>query len=938
MLISKPTAPIWSSDSEMPLDWNGPTNRPFVSFDSHHLALPVAEHFETVARRNPKKIALDDGASRLTYDAVSPLVRDLASRVAQDTSSGDLVGILLPTSVSFEIAVLACLLAGRPFAPLDLHYPRQWLADVIGQANMKAVIGRFDETTSEVIPSSVRRIDISTQLTGGDGSANTCFGTPLGPDDPAIVLFTSGSTGRPKGIVNSQRNLLRRVEQHVNAGHINEDDRFLPLSSACTVAGLRERLTALVTGATLHLVDVQRAGVRQILETIHQSRITIMYGLPALLRSLAQLDTGRAPADLRLVRVGGEAVLWSDVAQLRTWLPEECLIQLGYSSSEAPVMQWFVPRNFPQEGARVPIGYPLTGNAISILDEGGDPVAPGEAGELVVRSPYVALGHWREGNCAHEGFPEYTDTPPGRICHSGDLVRWRHDGLIDYVGRKDRQIKIQGQRVEPAELESALLRCQDVLDAAVLPRTFEGSLSIVAYVALRSDCSGCALTDLAKSLKATLPPPLQPARIFAIPAIPRLPAGKVDLHVLRTLDRERQREEFQAHSAPGDQTAVSADPPGTCKTAAEDTIYAIWLRLLGKQIIGRHEDFFDLGGDSLQALRLMFEVEKALGLQLPVTMIHQFPTVASLSLAIEQRVEPMFSPLVLVREGSSDTPFFIVHGGGGSVMELFPVGRAIGWSGPVYAIQAQGLDGKLSPNRLVAEMADCYLAAIRKIQPTGPYYLSGYSYGGLVAFEMGRRLHAEGEAVDFLALLDTATNSRQWPLRVWAGQTLQRLRHHALKLRQMPLRKTISHLGQMYGSFQMHLRWRLGHIDGNRSSYHPPGLPPALRKVRDAMTEAAAEYSPEFYPGTITLFRSSMLLPLNRDPYSIWKDRASLVEVARVPGNHRTMIEGENGANLATILTDYLAKAHRASSGGEVSPAVHATFSSEMSNWRIGVA
>ena len=194
--------------------------------------------------------------------------KDWRAQSQTGRNRGDLVGILLAASVDYPVAMLACLAAGRMFVPLDLHYPQKWISDVVEQSAMVAIVCRFDDSQSvALVPDNVRRIDVSATKSDSHGAALQ----PAGPDDPAFLLFTSGSTGRPKGIVNSQRNLLRRVAQYIGAAHINEKDRFLPLSSECTIAGLRERMTALLTGATLHLADVQRAGARAILSRLGES-------------------------------------------------------------------------------------------------------------------------------------------------------------------------------------------------------------------------------------------------------------------------------------------------------------------------------------------------------------------------------------------------------------------------------------------------------------------------------------------------------------------------------------------------------------------------------------------------------------------------------------------------------------------------------------------
>ena len=391
----------WLAQAHYPLDWHAPAVPGFVPFAAEGLGRPIIDLFAEQARRHPGRTAIDDGAACLTYDEALRHVTALTARIAVQTAPGDLVAGLLPASADFSLAMLACLAMGRVFVPLDLHYPKAWLADVMGDAGLKAVIARFGGEADALVPDGVARIDLS-GLAAGEASPQF---TPAGPDAPALVIFTSGSTGKPKGIVNSQRALLRRVEQYANAGHIGPDDRFMPLSSGCTIAGIRERLTALLTGATLYPMDVQRAGARRILARLEETGTTIIYAVPALLRTLVALAP-KGPSQLRIVRVGGDAVLWSDIDLLRGWLPAECRIELGYSSTEAPILQWFVPPDFPRDGSKIPIGYPLGGGELAILGDDGEPVPPGEEGELVVRSPYVALGHWRDGACDARAFPQ----------------------------------------------------------------------------------------------------------------------------------------------------------------------------------------------------------------------------------------------------------------------------------------------------------------------------------------------------------------------------------------------------------------------------------------------------------------------------------------------------------------------------------------------------
>jgi amino acid adenylation domain-containing protein len=893
----------WLDGSNYALDWNGPAGRDCVPWSDADLAMPIAARFHAVAAAHPDRVAVDDGTRRLTYREAQATVAALAARIASETAPGDLVGILLPASAEFPLVLLACLEAGRVFVPLDAHYPQAWLASVIADSGMAAIVGRFDDAESAALaPDGLHRIDLSQQAASASPSAPLAV---LGPDEPAFVLFTSGSTGKPKGIVNSQRALLRRVAQYVQAAHVNADDRFLPLSSECTIAGLRERLTALLSGATLHLIDVQRAGARQILARL--DGITMVYAVPALLRSLMQLGAGVAPSSLRVVRVGGDAVLWSDVEALRAWLPPDCRIELGYSSTEAPIMQWFVPPGFPQEGSRVPLGYPLAGNALAIVGDDGDAVAPGEAGELVVRSPYVALGRWLGGRCDGSDFPADPNDPSCRILRTGDLVRLRADGLVDLVGRKDRQIKIRGQRVEPGELEAALRRQQGVVDAAVQARRVGHGWWLIAYVVGAADPATLKL-----ALRDAVPAALQPQRIHPIEAVPRLASAKLDAAGLAALDEDWQRREAVS-------TVGSNDAP---QGETENAVAAIWRRVLDLESVGRHDDFFDLGGDSLSTLGLMFGIEEALGRELPVTLIYSAPTVAALATAIDGHDTAPFSPLVKIRDGDG-APLFIVHGVGGNVMELFGFGRQLDFQGPVYGIQARGLDGREAPNRSIAAMADDYLAAIRVAFLHGPYHLAGYSSGGLTAFEIARRLQGAGEAPVSLTLIDTQTNARQWPFAVWADHAKTRARHHLAALRAMTLRDGTAYAARAAASFAGRVMWRLGSRPSQPIELGVR-IPPALQGVYDATLEAIAQYRPTHYDGPILLIVPQLADSAMADPARLWRPCCTALDVYTVPGDHRSMIQGDNAAHIAAVISQALKTCH-AREGGHPVPLVMKT-------------
>jgi non-ribosomal peptide synthetase component F/thioesterase domain-containing protein/acyl carrier protein len=873
----------WLEDGGQPLDWNGPTGRTFTRFADDDMDRSIIDLFARVARQYPRRIAVSDSETYLSYAELWRGLSGLAETIAARTQPGDLIGVLLPAQPMFPMAILACLAAGRPFVALDVHYPGEWLGQALETARPALIITRADvlERLETGLPAP-RVIDLTSLPRPARRGWRPA---ELGLDEPACVLFTSGSTGRPKGVVNSQRNLLRRVAQSINAAHINADDRFLTLASLCTIVGVRDALTALLAGASIHLLDPGRVGAREILNVIRAEAITILFAFPALLRSVAASSLERASGALRLVRVGGDTTLWSDMDLLRAWLAPDAAIQLIYAATEAPMMQWFVDSARRGDDARLPIGYPLPGARLALIDEHGRAAARGEVGELIVESPYVALGHWVDGRCVADS--DESGAPSRRRFRTGDLARQRSDGLLERIGRKDRQVKIRGTSVDLDGVEAALRRHPHVRDAGALARTSDadGGASLVAYV---SACDGAPvglLEDLRRVTRAA-PPAMRPGRLYLVGEIPRLPSSKLDVRTLIALDEAKVRGE-RAHVA-GAPDAGQTDGDSLARTVAQ-----VWRNLLQTPAPGPQDDFFDVGGDSLKAIALMIELERALGLELPLTLINEAPTFAELCQALKTRRATGYVPLVPLKAGDGSPPVYIVHGVGGHVGELFPIARRMTYPGAVIGIQARGLTGEAAPHRSVEAMAADYLSAIKARQPRGPYHLCGYSFGGLVAFEMARRLRAQGDEVGLVGLFDTTTSPMSWPLGVW-----------------------LSIVGR-----------RLVRLASGRAWRRPPSpnrlksLPAGVLKVAASAMVASARYRPGDYPGELTLFIPAGRDPSLPSPKAIWRQHARALCVVDTAGVHLTMLAGPNAESTAASLTRCLGGGPDVSASFDTRPA-----------------
>jgi thioesterase domain-containing protein/acyl carrier protein len=361
---------------------------------------------------------------------------------------------------------------------------------------------------------------------------------------------------------------------------------------------------------------------------------------------------------------------------------------------------------------------------------------------------------------------------------------------------------------------------------------------------------------------------MRPARIHVVPEIPRLPSSKLDNQALQAMDEARAAEERAAATSTG-----SGDDDPVSRTVAQ-----VWQEVLNTPVSGADDDFFESGGDSLQAIAFTLGVEQALGLELPVTLINEAPSFGSFCNALRDGRACRYMPLVLLKPGHALPPVFLIHGVGGNVTEMLPMARQMTYPGPVFGIQARGLAGNDPPHTRVEAMAADYLREIRSRQPNGPYYLCGYSFGGLVAFEIAKILHSAGEDVGLVGLFDTLMSPLKWPLRSW-----------------------LSILWRRAG------RLLAGKLPNGKRQPAAVKTTSVLRVSSSALL-ASAKYHPGFYPSTLTLFS-----PEDREPgvptlENIWRKHARTLTTIPVPGAHATMLSGANAKIAAARLTAMLAR------------------------------
>ncbi|OJU12155.1 MAG: hypothetical protein BGN86_09000 [Caulobacterales bacterium 68-7] len=729
----------WITERPVPLDHAGPTDRAFDPIDEAWLARSMIERFEAVAARFPDRIAVDDGAIRLTYAELRARAYDLAHRLEGMVGPAEPIAAIIPGTAVYPIALLAAFALGRPLTPVDVTHPLARRAAILAEAQPKlALTAEGFELEPELLDAATPRLSIR-----ADGPLPDA---PAGPPPPAPesalagIAFTSGSTGRAKGLAYYQRDIFRVVAEHVNSLHINEDDVILSLASL-GAGGNLDVLSALLTGGKVRMLDIKSAGIGETLRVLGEEGVTLLSMIPLVFRTLfSQAGAGEAFRTVRAITTGGDRLSGADLTLFRTTLQPTAHIRATQGSTETGVVfNWLVPRDFVvADNVTAPSGYLGMGKAVALVtpETQSDGV---KEGDFLVRSAHMAAGAWQDGRLTPGPFQADPDDPTRKIFDTGDIVRQRPDGLFEYVGRRDRQIKILGLRADPGEVETILRKAPGVEDVVVIPRRTEGEAVLIAYIRPLDLHAPPDPAALRLAVQAEAPPHMVPAEVRLLPMIPRLPNFKPDFVALEMLDRQNR-------PAPAAAPVALAGAETSQVQAAVETS---WTAVLGSASLAEGKPFDESGGDSLKALQLVLNLEQRLKTKLPFDIIDRAmtPSVLASRIAAVLSGEPLDQddgrPLV-----------FLCPGVGGDEPRMADLRRELADRFAMRVIAYPGIE------RPAAELTDregilrAAMAQIQTTAPTGPIRLCAYSAGGAVAFELARRLKAGGREIAALTLID----------------------------------------------------------------------------------------------------------------------------------------------------------------------------------------
>jgi amino acid adenylation domain-containing protein len=864
----------------------------------------VHDLFEAQVERTPRAIAVEFREESLRYRDLNARANQLAHYlVKRGVGPEVLVGICLDRCPSMLIAILAVLKAGGAYVPLDPSHPAQWRTDILAESDVRILITQ-DKFMGEMSPTGPMEsipLDTTWPIIATESEANP---SPAARANNLVyIMHTSGSTGRPKGVQMEHRNVVNFLCAMQKHPGMSADDVVLAITTITFDPSVLELILPLTVGARIVIVareDVMDA--QRLREVVTQSKPSVMQATPTSWKML--LGAGWEGSPRLKALCGGEVLSRGLADQL---LPRCASLWNIYGPTETTVWSFVHEVNAADRGV-IPIGRAIPNVLAFVLDSWAQPVPIGVAGELYVGGDGVGRGYLGSKELTAQKFvvSPFQESGDSRLYRSGDLVRRRHDGSLEFVDRVDRQIKIRGNRVEPGEIESALGKHPNVDQVAVVAREDEsGDHRLVAYIVPRNgplvvdevdeagpdDPALCMASDnqgqppgLRSFIRGKLPQYMIPAAYVAVDALPRTATGKLDWRALPDPDF---RSPEVAFVSPRD--------------AVEFRLAKIWEETLKVSRVGATDDFFDLGGHSVLATELFARLEKVFGKRLALSALFQAPTLEQMAAML--REERSVSPwLVEVQPGDpSRLPFFFVQ----ERMGYRHLGAELGPEQPVYVVRYDNLH-KDRTERSLRDIAAELAEKVREVQPHGPYFLGGTCLAGWVAFSIASELLRQGEDVELLAIFDSfapayileRSSSVRW--RRLAGH----LKWHVSNLVHADNQQRFTYLSDRMRTLRWHLKtslWWRAH-----SLYVRTGrpLPAALRQNAWLIAKAALTAGPpDPYPGRIVLFRPRERPkgPLD-DPYLGWKSISQQIELYEVPGDHKHLLLPPNVSSIGQQL------------------------------------
>ncbi|WP_183559185.1 non-ribosomal peptide synthetase [Mucilaginibacter sp. SP1R1] len=844
------------------------------------------------AQQYSNHIAVKFADQTLTYKQLNERANQLATLLINEgVKKGDKVAFALSRSAEMVVIMLAIMKTGATYVPVDPQFPLNRINYMLNDSG--AVLLLTSEDYKKRYQSNAKELLVEQIWPQLNHQPVNDINVDVSGDDLVYILYTSGSTGMPKGVQIAHHNLVNFLYSMQKAPGITAADKLLAVTTVSfDISGL-ELFLPLLSGAQIIIADSTKAkDGRALLDIIKTEGVTIMQATPYTWRIM--LEAGWDKSTPLKVICGGEA-LPKELAEKIT--SRAASLWNVYGPTETTV--WSTVKQIKADDSLITIGRPIDNTSIYILDKYLNPLAPGTAGEIYIGGDGVAKGYLNQPLLTAEKFvPDpFSKIPGAKIYRTGDLGKFMDDGEIECLGRVDAQIKIRGYRIETGEIEYQLVNEYNIKEAVVLARPDKNGIAkLVAYIVVKDKYLTEHEADQVKawriSLKAELPDYMVPDDLIIVPAMPLTPNGKIDKKALAD-QNTKLAESAHIYIAP--------------RTDVEKLVADIWSEFLAIKNIGIYDNFFELGGHSLIAVQVMTRIEKLTGKRLPLAALFENSTIEKLALMLEMDGKSIvWDSLVPIKPSGNKMPLYIVHGAGLNVLLFNTLASGMDADQPVYGLQAKGLNGIDEPLSNIVDIAAHYNASIMEQNPNGPYALAGYSFGGIIAFEMAKQFKAQGKEVKMLAMFDTYAYRSPF-YDPWLTMQIKRGKFFARKLQynlSFPngFTNTIAHSGKVAKRGITKILWKLFKDEKQEGFFG------YSNKIDEMNIIAEKRYKLEPIDVTVELFRAeNHTFYMDDFEHLGWKPYAlNGVNIHKIPGEHNSIFKSPNDKMFASILQNCL--------------------------------
>jgi pyochelin synthetase len=855
-----------------------------------------------VAER-PDQLAICTPKRRLTYrEAYRYASRIEEELLRAEAKPNDLIAVMMQKGWEQIVGVLGIHFAGAAYLPIDPELPAERQRFLLEHAKVKVALTQSSVRHRLSVPAGVEVIEVD-RVKPADDSAPANRRRQK-PEDLAYVIYTSGSTGVPKGVMIDHRGAMNTVLDVNQRFGIGPQDRVLAVSKLSFDLSVYDVFGLLAAGGTIVMPAPDLAlDANHWAELILKERATVWDTVPALMQLLIDQAGKRELLgdSLRLVMMSGDWIPLGLPDQIRRVLPKTNVVSLG-GATEASIWSILYPvGKVDPSWKSIPYGKAMLNQSFHVLNEDLAPRPAWVPGQLYIGGIGLAKGYLHDEQKTNASF--IVDPANGeRLYRTGDLGRFLPDGNIEFLGREDFQVKVQGYRIELGEIEARLQEFAGVdLCIVTVREDTPREKRLVGYVVAKPDASIDSLA-VREHLRAKLPEYMVPAAIVILDRFPLTPNGKVDRKAL---------------PAPARSGAEGGAAAARTRDSLDLQLIKLWERVLKVQPVGLQDNFFDLGGNSLGAVRLFSEMRQLFGRTFPLSVLFQAPTVEKLAdLIRKDGWSPNWASLVPIQAGGSKPAFFCVHGGGGNVLIYRELAGHLAPDYPFYGLQARGLDGGSDYLTTTEAMAESYLREMRELQPEGPYYLGGFCMGGQVAFEIAQRLARNGQQVNLLFTIDTHNFNGvppQFTLMQKMRSTGEKIKFHSSNVWSLGLKGQIKYLTEK-SKIALRREIERGRIRINRLLGRNPHRDVTGRVqefLEDINDRAFLAYVPTAYPGKMIICKPRRNYSFLRDPYNGWGGiAAGGLEVIELPSDPGGIFQEPYVQTLAATLKEQIDRAN----------------------------